>query len=121
MYGSSTLFAEVAFDIALEQNLLSDRNHLSKTVFSCEQDAQAAFIGFRDKQPACFDLTSTVKRIGKYPGKGRPAAGAEKVVVGYQLIVKVCRNETAIQQARNRKGRFILATNDLDEQRCQTH
>lgn len=101
-----------------EQQLGKTLSHLSKKVFSCEQDAQAAFSDLLNQQPACFDLTSTVKRIEKYPGKGRPAAGAEKTVVGYQLIVDVCRNATAIQQVKNRKGRFILATNDLDEQRC---
>lgn len=101
-----------------EKQLGKTLTRLSKKAFSCEQDAQAALSDLLNKQPACFDFTSTVKRIEKYPGKGRPAAGVKKAVVGYQLRVEACRNEAAIQQLMNCKGRFILATNDLDEQSC---
>lgn len=93
--------------------------HLSKQAFSCEQDAQTAFNTVADKQSPFFTIASTIERIEKYPTKGRPAAGSKKTVVGYRLSVKACRDETVIQQSRNRKGRFILATNDLDEQRCR--
>lgn len=100
-----------------EKQLFNTLHRLNKKVFACERDAQEA-LSRSCKQPAFFDLASTVERIEKYPGKGRPRAGAKKVVVGYRVKVGVNRNEAAIQQARNRKGRFILATNDLDEQRC---
>ena len=101
-----------------EQQLGKTLRSASKQEFSCEQDAQTALAALLNKQPACFTLIPTVERIEKYPAKGRPATGAKKEVVGYRLSVEACRNETAIQQVRNRKGRFILASNDLDEQRC---
>lgn len=101
-----------------EKQLDKVLHKLSKQVFSCEQDAQTAFIALRDKQSAFFTLKPMVEKREKYPGKGRPAAGAERVLVGYRLSAEARRNEAVIQQARNRKGRFILATNDLDEQRC---
>ena len=101
-----------------EKQLHNVLDQLSKQAFSCEQDAQAAFDTLADKQSPFFTLASAIERIEKYPNKGRPAAGVKKAVVGYRVTVIARRDETMIQQARNRKGRFILATNDLDEQRC---
>lgn len=99
-----------------EERLNKALKRLNNKVFNCEQDAQDAINAF--KYPTGFELTATVETLEKYPDKGRPAAGAKKRRVGYQIKAAYCRNETAIQQAKNRKGRFILATNDLDEQRC---
>jgi len=101
-----------------EKALNKTLRDLSRQVFSCEQDAQNALNALLNKPQACFALTPVVERIEKYPGKGRPAAGAEKTVAGYRLKIEACRNDAAIQLVRNRKGRFILATNDLDVQRC---
>ena len=100
-----------------ETQLEKAHRQLSKQVFSCREDAMAALKPLI-KQYGYFELTPTVGTIEQYLEKGRPAAGVKKAVVGYQLTVKVCRNEVIIEQARNRKGRFILATNDLDERRC---
>lgn len=101
-----------------EKQLHNVLDQLSKQEFSCEQDAQTAFDTLADKQSPFFTLTSVIERIEKYPNKGRPAAGAKKAVVGYRVTVTARRDEAIIQQTRNRKGRFILATNELDEQQC---
>lgn len=56
----------------------------------------------------------------KHSGKGRPKANAEKQVVGYKLVFTVQKNESAIEVFLRRKGRFILATNQLDHDELPT-
>ena len=87
--------------------------HLQNDVFSCEADARKA-IGPLVKRYPYFMLSLDVEAIKRYPKKGRPAPEAQKVVVGYRLVGQAERDEAAIEQALNAKGRFILATNDLD-------
>lgn len=50
----------------------------------------------------------------KHKKAGRPAAGAQGEQVGYRVTCKITHNKEAIETYLNRKGRFILATNDLD-------
>ena len=45
---------------------------------------------------------------------GRPRLGEAKLVVGYQIQAQLKPNQAEIDKALNSKGRFILATNDLD-------
>ena len=58
-----------------------------------------------------------VEAIECYPKAGRPGPEAEKVTVGYRLVGTAQRDETAIEALLHAKGRFILATNDLDNER----
>jgi transposase len=50
----------------------------------------------------------------KYEGRGKPKAGAEKVVTGYYIKASFTRSTEVIAKIINSKGRFILATNNLD-------
>ena len=52
--------------------------------------------------------------VKKYARKGKPAAGDEPAIVGYTLDLVLERNEEAVRTLLNKKGRFILATNDMD-------
>ncbi|KAG6558937.1 MULTISPECIES: hypothetical protein [Candidatus Rhabdochlamydia] len=52
--------------------------------------------------------------ISKYLGRGKPKNGAEKVIVGYKMETSFRRNQETINNILNKKGRFILATNELD-------
>ena len=74
-----------------EKALANTLMKLSKQVFSCEQDAQNALEPLL-KRPGYFTLTPTVKVLEQYPGRGRPAQGAKKDVVGYQLCVEARRD-----------------------------
>jgi transposase len=49
-----------------------------------------------------------------YPKPGRLTAGDQKEVVGYNSEGSLTGNPTAIEEARQSLGRFIIATNDLD-------
>lgn len=46
--------------------------------------------------------------------EGGPQLGEEKKVINYKVIGVHRRNEFAIEEKLNSKGRFIFATNDLD-------
>ena len=87
--------------------------HVQNETFQCEADARLALKPLA-KRYRYFSLAVEVEPIERYANKGRPRAGAQKAVVGYRLVGEAKRDEAAIEQALNAKGRFILATNDLD-------
>lgn len=89
--------------------------HLSHEVFNCESDALKALKPLKKKYPL-FELNGSITPIMKYEKPGKPKAGEEKTVTGYQLITDLKRNLLAIENLLQKKGRFILATNDLDEE-----
>jgi len=83
--------------------------------FACEPDAQmAARLWFDDYPYLSSDkiqiLSRTKKRNGK---KGRPGKD-ESVVTVYSVDALIEIIPEVIEQEKNRLGRFVLATNDLD-------
>jgi transposase len=87
--------------------------HLGNQKFSCEADAQKAVKGVT-KTFKYHTATITVVPVKKHRGRGRPAKGVEAIKQGYQVQSEVKPNEEAIERYRREKGRFILATNQLD-------
>ena len=89
---------------------------LSKQSFACEQDTLKALAKFAKQ---CNYLQLNILPYEKkpyYTSKGRPAQGSEPA--GYHYFVRaevVCHIEE-YQQAAYRKGKFVIATNELDEQ-----
>ena len=55
--------------------------------------------------------------VMQYPKRGRLTAEDQKEVVGYNLGGGVEENPTAIEEAKQSLGGFIVATNDLDSGR----
>ena len=53
--------------------------------------------------------------VFKNPGRGRPKSEVEKVLAGYKIQSTITRNQKVIEQELHRKGRFIIATNNLDK------
>jgi hypothetical protein len=53
----------------------------------------------------------------RYPHPGRPPQGATPEVIGYRLVGEVVEDEVVLAQAARRRGKFIIATNELDRQR----
>jgi transposase len=88
--------------------------HLGNKEFGCEKDAEGE-VRKLAKQYPLYHITCQVLPILKHEGKGKPAAGAEPRVKGYKVDLMAERNESAVEEILNRKGRFILATNDLDK------
>ena len=60
-------------------------------------------------------VTFAVVEEKKHPSKGRPKAGDLHKTVGYKIEYNLTLNEQKIAEIRTRKGRFVLATNQLDD------
>ena len=88
--------------------------HLSNEVFSCEKDAQLE-IKKISKKYKLYNIDANVEIVSKYNKRGKPKTTDIKVVTGYRIVAIFKRNATLIEEIQNRKGRFILATNDLDK------
>ncbi len=87
--------------------------HLSNQVFACQQDSQKA-IEEIVKQDKLHTISYQIKEIKGYNRAGKPQAGEEQVVKGYQVVSSFKENEQEIAKILLKKGRFILATNQLD-------
>jgi len=87
--------------------------HLGNKEFGCEKDAENEVLKLAKQYPL-YHITCQVIPILKHDGKGKPAAGAEPRIKGYKVDLMLERNESAVEDILTRKGRFILATNDLD-------
>ena len=97
-----------------ETELLKVIRHLGNEVFGCETDAETEVVKLRKQYPL-YHIAGQAVPILKYAGKGKPGPGAKQLVKGYQLDLVLERKTEAVEAILNRKGRFILATNDLDE------
>ena len=100
--------------VKLETKYGKELKKVEQKIYGCEVDAQKAITEIK-KGKRYFKLDFEVNPIEKYKGKGRPKSGVKKEIVGYQMQVKMERDELTIETEKNKKGRFILATNDLDE------
>ena len=103
-----------------EKNLEKERErnatalkHLCNEAFACEEDAEKTAGKFSKKlrhQTLEYEITSR----NRYAGKGRPAKGAQPKSVEWYISGTLSDDEQAIAETRNRKGKFIVATNELD-------
>ncbi|MGA8164978.1 MAG: IS1634 family transposase [Waddliaceae bacterium] len=87
--------------------------HFGNKIFHCEKDAIEALetIG---KGYKLHKIKGKLVALSKHVGRGRPKKDAEKVELGYKVATSFERDAVHIEKLLNRKGRFILATNDLD-------
>lgn len=118
------VFSEQAYDRekkTLEKKLIKKdaalKNilwHLGNEVFDCEKDAKSALKKIEIKN-SLYLIESQILEVKKYAKKGRPQSGEEKTLIGFKVESSFARNEDEINKLSNRKGRFILATNDLDK------
>lgn len=100
-----------------EERLTKALWHLGCELFCCEQDAQSALKKIAKAHPL-HDLHAQFVPEMKYAKRGKPKQGEEKIQAGYKLQCGFERNTAQIAKQLNRKGRFILATNDLNEVEC---
>ncbi len=96
---------------------LSSLKRLSNHEFACEADASTAAADFEKTLP--YHLLSELNIIAKphYQRKGRPRPDDEVSHYTYQIQSTLCENEIVVENYLNQTGRFILATNLLDEER----
>jgi transposase len=86
---------------------------LEKEPFNCEKDAQRAAIAF-EKKLKYHTLSYQIEPVTKFMGRGRPRKDAEPSFAHYQLQITLIQSPEKQQPYRNKLGRFILATNDLN-------
>jgi transposase len=86
---------------------------LCKDPFDCEQDALKAASKWQETLKY-HAAEFTVEKIEHYSKRGKPPKGAKPDIITYKLKGTLCDDSTKQKQARNRLGRFILATNDVN-------
>jgi transposase len=87
--------------------------HLGNQQFSCQEDARES-VKQLNKKYRFHQINYTVEAIEKYEGRGRPNPLTPKVLEGYRIICTPQKDESQIAIALNKKGRFVLATNQLN-------
>lgn len=86
---------------------------LSRRRFACEVDARAA-VAAVEREWRYHRAQVAIEPIQKYRRRSRPRAGEERQIVGYRVKGRVVEDEGAIAEATRTKGRFIMATNELN-------
>jgi transposase len=105
-----TFEKNVIKDMELAENILKKLSHQH---FSCEQDAAEALKKLTPKLKY-HQITAVSIIIRKHKQNGRPKNGVLGEIVGYKLQGEVIQDTNKIDLARLMKGRFILATNQLN-------
>jgi transposase len=93
---------------------------LGNQLFGCQKDI-AVGIKSIDKKLKYHRLTHSIQEVPKYPGKGRPKKDAVAEKIEYRVKTIFVQNEEAITNLKKTKGRFILATNQLDQKKLADH
>jgi transposase len=109
----------ITFEKAQAKELESaqkDWRKMEDQTFNCPEDAQTALETWNQKWKY-HQAQVQIQPLLQFPRPGRPAAQDQKEVVGYLLRGEVTVNETAFEAARRGLGRFIIATNDLEDSR----
>ena len=92
-----------------------DSQALSAHPFACETDAVDAADRFAKKLKYHRLTDIEVLKKPHYEQPGRPRKGDSSKHYTYHIQATLALNEAAVQDQRNQAGRFILATNLLDE------
>ncbi|AWN81679.1 hypothetical protein [Candidatus Cardinium hertigii] len=89
--------------------------HLGNHLFGCPQDIDKQLAQI-SKKLKYHKVHYAYTSVPVYDQKGRPTKGAQPLKIAYQLIdVTLVEDIATIDQAKLSKGRFILATNQLDK------
>ena len=107
--------------LTLEKNINKEHEtisnalwHLGNKLFGCSKDIETQ-IKQLAKKLKYHQIRHSISELGKFNGKGRPKADAVPDQIEYKLQTELQRDEISINQAKLSKGRFILATNQLDK------
>jgi transposase len=119
------VFSEQAFarEIkTLEKNIVQEKEnldkklwHLSNQPFACEKDARKAALE-SVKGTKYYNVEWQVTTAVKSNKKGRPAKDAQ-TKTEYFITGTATQDDSKISTQKRTKGRFILATNELDKEK----
>jgi len=87
---------------------------MQRKIFNCEADARTALNSFVAKLKYCCLHQPAIEPVMGYHRKGRPAKDKKPEITGYIITGTVGCNLQAWRASCQNKGRFILASNDLN-------
>ena len=88
---------------------------LCRQQISCEADAMSTLEAFT-KSLKWWKIESRIVPIKKYAGRGRPSKNSVEEVIGWRIEGELKVDEKKIEEETRWLGRFILATNVVDEE-----
>lgn len=100
-----------------EREMESKRKELKKLCskeFHCREDALTSLKAFKKKLKLVKCIEHALEERAVYPTKGRPKKGAV-AQIRYSINTSLVRDQDAIDSRLSKKGKFIIATNELDE------
>jgi len=89
--------------------------HLSQQEFTTQEAAKTA-VSALEAQWKFHQAATQLEKVFRYKGPGRPRKGAKPEQVGWRVVGQVVDREEAIAEALKSKGKFILGSNELDEE-----
>jgi transposase len=90
--------------------------HLSQQEFATEESAKAA-IAELEKQWEFHQAKVKLEKVFHYSQPGRPKKGHKPDHIKWKVVGQVVDKEETITEALKSKGKFILGSNELDEER----
>ena len=87
--------------------------HLSNEEFSCKEDAQLS-IKKLTKKMKYHEVNTHIVEVQGYTKPDRPSKQSKPEMKGYKIQYDLRQNKDKIAEAKERKGRFILSTNQMD-------
>ena len=88
--------------------------HFKNDEFKCEEDALDALKKMDGKWKYHMVDEYTLSEKKKTGKRGRPKKNSKEIKIIYQIDASFKKDNDAIETERKRKGKFILATNDLN-------
>lgn len=89
---------------------------LSQQEFPTQEAAKTAVRALESQWK--FHQAATVQlKVCRHNGAGRPRKGEKPEHVGWRVVAQVVDKEEAIAEALKSKGKFILGSNELDEEK----
>ena len=117
------IYSQQAYDKELEtlnKNITKEFNelnillkHLKHTEYGCIKDANKE-VDKINKGLKYHTINSTVNIVYKFDGKGRPNKDQTPIGQAYKITSTIEQNIKEIEIIKSHKGKFIIATNQLD-------
>lgn len=92
-----------------------DFRRLSTQAFGCQKDAEQALDKLISKCKYLKIEALPLRVHPKYEGKGRPKKDSQPTHFEYYIEAKICSEIDNFEKMAQYKGRFVLATNQLDK------
>jgi transposase len=101
-----------------ENNIQAEKSlkQLSQQEFPTAEAAKTA-VRVLEAQWEFHQATTQLEKVFRYKRAGRPRKGEKPEHVGWRVVGEVVDNEEAIAEALKSKGKFILGSNELNEEK----